>query len=49
MNPLPSDPLARKQRAFDALLGDIQDTQSPRFARLDALREVSINTRKERQ
>jgi len=44
MKPLPSDPYAFQARIMAALIGDILDRDSTTFKRLDALREVLIQT-----
>ena len=41
MKPVPNNPYAFQARVMKALIGDIRDTGSPTFARLDALREVA--------
>jgi hypothetical protein len=42
---LPRDPFALHARMMDALIGDILDPQATSFPRLDALREVSKQSR----
>ena len=41
MRELPTDSFAFQARIMDALIGDIQDRSASGFPRLDALREVS--------
>ena len=48
MKPIPREPYAPQARMMDAIIGDIMDTGSPTFARLDALREVSKQTKEGR-
>jgi len=47
MKPLPKDPYAFQARVMDALIGDILDINAKGTPRLDALREVSIQTKAE--
>jgi hypothetical protein len=48
MKPLPSDPYAFQARVMEALLGDIRNLETTSFPRLNALRQISISTEKER-